>query len=133
MCRSQQEGRAEKEKYRSLPDFAKYEALKDEGVDLSRLTYSEIRHLRKDLQIIFQDPYSSLNPRLTVGQIIEEGLVTLICTLMVLMRLSSISWSSCSKCRTAGLYAAQISPPVLRWSETAYLYRQVPGCTALSS
>ena len=66
----------EKEKYRSLPDFAKYEALKDEGVDLSRLTYSEIRHLRKDLQIIFQDPYSSLNPRLTVGQIIEEGLVT---------------------------------------------------------
>lgn len=67
---------AEKEKYRHLPDFDKYEALRDDGIDLSRLTYNEIRHLRKDLQIIFQDPYSSLNPRLTVGQSIEEGLVT---------------------------------------------------------
>lgn len=66
----------EKEKYRSLPEFDKYEAMKDDGVDLSRLNYSEIRKLRKDLQIIFQDPYSSLNPRMTVGQIIEEGLVT---------------------------------------------------------
>ena len=66
----------EKEKYHSLPDFDKYEAMLDDGIDLSRLTYGEIRHLRKDLQIIFQDPYSSLNPRMTVGQIIEEGLVT---------------------------------------------------------
>lgn len=66
----------EKEKYKDLPDFARYEAMRDDGVDLSRLTYGEIRQLRQDLQIIFQDPYSSLNPRLTVGQIIEEGLVT---------------------------------------------------------
>ena len=35
-----------------------------------------MRTLRKDLQLIFQDPYSSLNPRLTVGQIISEGLFT---------------------------------------------------------
>ncbi|MEE0969687.1 MAG: oligopeptide/dipeptide ABC transporter ATP-binding protein [Clostridia bacterium] len=56
--------------------FAEYEAMLDNGVDLSRLTKSEMRLLRKDLQIIFQDPYSSLNPRMTVGQIIEEGLIT---------------------------------------------------------
>jgi len=43
------------------------------GIDLTRLTYEEMRILRRDLQIIFQDPYSSLNPRMTVGQIIGEG------------------------------------------------------------
>ena len=56
--------------------FVSHEALLDDGIDLARLKYSEMRVLRKDLQIIFQDPYSSLNPRMTVGQIIEEGLVT---------------------------------------------------------
>jgi peptide/nickel transport system ATP-binding protein len=42
------------------------------GKDLTRLSGSEIRALRKEIQIIFQDPYSSLNPRLTVGQSIIE-------------------------------------------------------------
>ena len=63
-------------KYAGDPEFEKYEAMRDDGIDLARLTYKEMRGLRKDLQIIFQDPYSSLNPRFTVGQIIEEGLVT---------------------------------------------------------
>ena len=48
----------------------------DEGVDLARLTYNEMRHLREDMQLIFQDPYSSLDSRMTVGQIIGEGLLT---------------------------------------------------------
>ena len=65
-----------KAKYAGNEKFAEYEKLLDDGIDLSRLKYSEMRLLRKDLQIIFQDPYSSLNPRMTVGQIIEEGLVT---------------------------------------------------------
>ncbi len=65
-----------KAKYADIPEFAEYEAMHDDGIDLARLQYKEMRLLRKDLQIIFQDPYSSLNPRFTIGQIIEEGLVT---------------------------------------------------------
>ena len=45
-----------------------------DGIDLSKLNSEQMRKYRKDLQIIFQDPYSSLNPRMTVGQIISEGL-----------------------------------------------------------
>ncbi len=44
--------------------------------DLTKCNKKELRTLRKDLQIIFQDPYSSLDPRQTVGQIIEEGVAT---------------------------------------------------------
>jgi len=54
-------------------NFEKLEMLRDDGIDLTQLTYNEMRHLRRDMQIIFQDPYSSLNPRMTVGQIIGEG------------------------------------------------------------
>lgn len=62
------------DKYREHPEFEKHEANKDKGINLAKLTEEEMRTLRKDLQLIFQDPYSSLNPRLTVGQIISEGL-----------------------------------------------------------
>ena len=55
--------------------FQKYEEYRDDGVDLARLKANEMRVLRKDMQMIFQDPYSSLNPRMTVGQIIGEGLL----------------------------------------------------------
>ncbi|MGB5417875.1 ATP-binding cassette domain-containing protein, partial [Algibacter sp.] len=42
------------------------------GVDITKLSKTEIRTLRKDIQIIFQDPYSSLNPRIPVGEAIME-------------------------------------------------------------
>ena len=45
-----------------------------EGVDLSTLSARELRAARKRMQIIFQDPYASLNPRMRVGRIIGEGL-----------------------------------------------------------
>ncbi|HET8885911.1 MAG TPA: ABC transporter ATP-binding protein [Salinimicrobium sp.] len=45
------------------------------GKDLTKLSSSEIRNLRKDIQIIFQDPYSSLNPRISVGKAIMEPMI----------------------------------------------------------
>ena len=42
------------------------------GKDITNLTKKEIKSLRKDIQIIFQDPFASLNPRLTVGEAIME-------------------------------------------------------------
>ncbi|MFQ5826714.1 MAG: ABC transporter ATP-binding protein [Dehalococcoidia bacterium] len=45
-----------------------------EGQDLTRLSNKSMRPLRRKLQVIFQDPYSSLNPRMTVGSIVEEPL-----------------------------------------------------------
>ena len=43
-----------------------------EGKDITRLTKTELKKVRKDIQIIFQDPFSSLNPRITVGNAILE-------------------------------------------------------------
>jgi peptide/nickel transport system ATP-binding protein len=43
-----------------------------EGVDLAKLKRNDMTAVRKRMQVIFQDPYSSLNPRMTVGQIIAE-------------------------------------------------------------
>src|SRR5205814_3328333 len=45
-----------------------------EGRDLTRVAPDELRAVRRRLQVIFQDPYSSLNPRMTVGEIIAEPL-----------------------------------------------------------
>jgi oligopeptide transport system ATP-binding protein len=47
-----------------------------DGVDLTTLKSGQLRRLRRRMQIIFQDPYSSLNPRMTVGSIIAEPIET---------------------------------------------------------
>jgi len=44
------------------------------GVDIAKVSKSQMREYRKEMQIIFQDPFASLNPRMTVGDIIGEAL-----------------------------------------------------------
>jgi len=46
-----------------------------DGVDILKLNKNEMRHIRKDMQLIFQDPFSSLNPRKTIAQTIEEPII----------------------------------------------------------
>src|SRR5262245_22889812 len=45
-----------------------------QGVNLLKLSQREMREMRRQMQIIFQDPYASLNPRMRVGEIVGEGL-----------------------------------------------------------
>ena len=45
-----------------------------EGRDILKISDSEMRSMRKEMQIIFQDPFSSLNPRKTISQTIAEPL-----------------------------------------------------------
>jgi ABC-type oligopeptide transport system ATPase subunit len=46
-----------------------------EGVDLAKLDKKALRAMRKNLQMVFQDPFASLNPRMKVGEIVGEGLL----------------------------------------------------------
>ncbi len=46
-----------------------------EGVDLAKLDKNALREKRKHLQMVFQDPFASLNPRMKVGEIVGEGLL----------------------------------------------------------
>jgi peptide/nickel transport system ATP-binding protein len=48
-----------------------------QGVDLAQVSPGQMRRYRKDLQIIFQDPFASMNPRMLVGDIVGEGLQSL--------------------------------------------------------
>jgi len=47
-------------------------SVKFDGIDLSRLPANELRAMRKRAQIVFQDPYSTLNPRMTIGEALAE-------------------------------------------------------------
>lgn len=63
------------EAQKAAPNYEELKKFKDYGVDLTKLSKEEMRLMRRDVQIIFQDPYSSLNPKMTIGQIISEALV----------------------------------------------------------
>ncbi len=47
------------------------------GVDLEKLNVKQLRTMRKNIQVVFQDPFSSLNPRLQIKEILQEGLLSL--------------------------------------------------------
>ncbi len=49
--------------------------IKFNGKDITTIEGDELREIRKKMQIIFQDPYASLNPRMTIGAILEEPLI----------------------------------------------------------
>jgi microcin C transport system ATP-binding protein len=49
-------------------------AIAFEGQDLRGLSNKQLRPLRREMQVVFQDPYGSLSPRMSVGEIVEEGL-----------------------------------------------------------
>lgn len=46
-----------------------------EGRDISKMNKKEVKAMRREMQFIFQDPYASLNPRMTIGEIISEPMV----------------------------------------------------------
>ena len=46
-----------------------------EGRDISKMNKKELKAMRREMQFIFQDPYASLNPRMTIGEIISEPMV----------------------------------------------------------
>lgn len=61
------------EKRKANPLVQELSGKQESGLDLTRLTAREMRSLRQEIQLIFQDPYSSLPPRMTIGAIIGEA------------------------------------------------------------
>jgi oligopeptide transport system ATP-binding protein len=69
-CGKSTTGRAVLQLYRPTSGSVYYD-----GVDLTKLKGEELRKMRRKMQMIFQDPYASLNPRMSVGEIIREPLI----------------------------------------------------------
>jgi microcin C transport system ATP-binding protein len=62
-----------------------------QGKRIDALTFNELRPLRRDIQIVFQDPFGSLSPRLSIAQIVEEGLLAQKTTLNAAQRRATVA------------------------------------------
>ena len=109
--------------YANDPEFQKYEAYRDDGIDLARLEYNEMRRLRRDMQLIFQDPYSSLNPRMSVGQIISEGMQAHNMIKKEDARMQEMVLKIMDDCGLAPYFLHRYPAPVLRRPAAAYRHR----------
>jgi oligopeptide transport system ATP-binding protein len=78
--------------------------IKLNGTDITTLRRRQMRPLRRDMHMVFQDPYSSLNPRMTAGQIVEEPL-----------RLHGVAKGSEAEARVADLFERVGLGPQMRY------------------
>ena len=74
-CGKTTTGRAILRLYEPTAGSIKFRRETGEMVEITELTKLELKELRRDMQIIFQDPFSSLNPRMSIGRLIAEPLV----------------------------------------------------------
>ena len=92
-----------------------------EGQNVTALDRDALRALRRDMQIIFQDPFASLNPRMTVGAIIGEPLI-IHKLAKTRQRVRRTAWCSCSRpsaCRPTTCAAIRTSSPAASASASA--------------
>ena len=72
-----------------------------DGQDLFRASRATLRELRCRIQVVFQDPFSSLSPRLTIGQILEEGLL-----------IHRVQESAAERCQQAEAMLEEVGLPI---------------------
>jgi len=98
---------------------AKLDRNYETGINLGKLTTEEMRSLRRDMQIVFQDPAASLDPRQTVGSAIEEVFLINTDYSPAVRREKTIELlKSRAQARTFRL----LSSPAFRWTKTASGY-----------
>ncbi len=102
------------------------------GRRIDGLTSKEMRPLRKEMQIVFQDPYGSLSPRLSVAEIIEEGLLIQKPDLTYEQRREQVARGAQGG-RPRSLFSRPLSARVLRRPAPAHRHRPRHGARAQAS